>query len=178
MRSGRCPHQVLRHLPGRASPSVIASKASWIALGNGRASDVLDGVAERRLVVEQDLRELGRNGPTMQWWVFVSSAIAPSSRPSIRYISQSGRFGSSGRDSTRPTRSCGCSAPPGCGRPARRMWKLMSKSASSTHTGRASRAPPASRPAGIGARTGSGSQPARPRLHSPDLRRERQRSGR
>ena len=73
---------------------------------------------------------------TRTWWLLVTTAKSPFSKPSMRYISHKGRDRSSGRAMSRATNSSNWSRVPGFGSAERRTWYATSNVASSTHTGR------------------------------------------
>ncbi len=74
--------------------------------------------------------------PSMaEWWTLVTTPMRSCLRPSMTQSSQRGRDRSSGVLAIWPAISPSSRRPPGAGQPMRRMWKSMSKSGSSIHTG-------------------------------------------
>jgi len=69
------------------------------------------------------------------WWILVSVARCPCSRPSITHISHSGRLRSRGNDMRWAASSDSSFGPPGAGTAMWRMCQSRSKSGSSIHTG-------------------------------------------
>ena len=126
-------------IPGRPTASPTASSTSCTLPGSGRGihscSATCRGWADTSSMTCPMSNALMPS--TIAWWVLVSTAVRPLARPSTRYISQSGRVWSSGRDISRPTSSVSCASEPGLGNAERRTWYATSKSGSSTQTGRA-----------------------------------------
>ena len=75
---------------------------------------------------------------TMQWCVLVASAQRPPARPSSRVISHSGRWRSRRWEKNCEDHSDSSRSPPGAGNAAWAMWRLRSKSGSSSHAGQLS----------------------------------------
>ena len=73
---------------------------------------------------------------TDAWCIFENTTIWPLARPSITYISQSGRDRSSGMPARCPATSDSSRSPPGAGTASRWTCRSMSNSSSSTHTGK------------------------------------------
>ncbi len=69
------------------------------------------------------------------WCTFVRHATRPPSNPSITQTSHSGRERSSGWATRRAISVDSSASPPGFGMAVLRMWKSMSKSGSSIHSG-------------------------------------------
>ena len=124
---------------GRATASATACVTSWASAGSGRGSQICAGGVSGSGVGSSSTCPMSIvvTPSTIAWWVLVITANRPSARPSTRYISHSGRSGSSGRDISRATSSVSWASVPGRGSAERRTWNAMSKSPSSTQTGRA-----------------------------------------
>ncbi|SKY04640.1 Uncharacterised protein [Mycobacteroides abscessus subsp. abscessus] len=124
--------------PGRANASASALTANEAVPGGGPGIQTSTGNGATSGSSSQMSSLISAPPPSIRHRCdLVRIANPPSSSPSIRYISHSGRLRSRGRDITRDTRSSRSAIVPGDGKPDRRMWKLMSKSGSSAQTGRA-----------------------------------------
>ena len=123
--------------PGRATISASAPAMRVDSLGAGLGIQISSAI--RRVFAGSRITwpiSSAVSPSTSEEWDFVKMAKRLFDNPSTRYISHSGRVLSSGRDLSRATRSCNWASDPGFGSADRRTWYSMSKSWSSTHTGR------------------------------------------
>ncbi len=124
---------------GDRAPSATAPASSDASDGIGSGSQgvsgggtgAISGVRSKSPAISS-----APDTPSMAaWWMRVTAAMRPPSRPSTTCMSHSGRARSSGRPASSPTRVSSWAREPGAGSADRCRWASRSKSGSSIHTG-------------------------------------------